>query len=62
MDAGKIPYQPFFEFIPSLQQPTEIEVEIEMETCSMNPLDLDCNEIIKRPKLDSDGYLILKQL
>jgi hypothetical protein len=46
-------------FIQSRQQPKEIEVE--METCSMNPLDLDCDEIIERPKLDSDGCLILKK-
>jgi hypothetical protein len=50
------------EFRESLQQPTEIEVEIEMETCSMNPLDLDCDEIIERPKLDSEGCLILKKI
>jgi hypothetical protein len=62
MDAGKVPYQTFVEFIPSLKQLTEIEVEIEMETCSMNPLDLDCDEIIERPKLDSDGCLILKKI
>ncbi len=48
--------------IQSLQQPTEIEVEIEMETCSMNPLDLDCDEIIERIKLDSDECLILKKI
>jgi hypothetical protein len=46
----------------SLQQSTEIEVEIEMETCSMNPLDLDCDEIIERIKLDSDDCLILKKI
>jgi hypothetical protein len=50
------------EFIQSLQQPTEIEVEIEMETCSMNPLDLDCDEIIEKTKLDSEGCLILKKI
>jgi hypothetical protein len=50
------------QFIESLQQPTEIEVEIEMETCSMNPLDLDCDEIIERIKLDSDDCLILKKI
>jgi hypothetical protein len=48
--------------IQSLQPPTEIEVEIEMETCSMNPLDLDCDEIIERIKLDSDDCLILKKI
>jgi hypothetical protein len=50
------------EFRESLQQPIEIEVEIEMETCSMNPLDLNCDEIIERPKLDSEGCLILKKI
>ena len=50
------------EFIQSLQQPTEIDVVIVMETCSMNPLDLDCDEIIERPKLDSEGCLILKRV
>jgi hypothetical protein len=50
------------EFRESLQQPTEIEVEIEMETCSMNPLDFDCDEIIEKTKLDSDGCLILKKI
>ena len=52
----------FFNPSKSLQQPTEIEVEIEMETCSMNPLDLDCDEIVERPKLDSIGCLILKKI
>jgi hypothetical protein len=51
----------FQQLIQSLQQPTEIEVEIVMETCSMNPFDLDCNEIIERPKLDKNGCLILKR-
>jgi hypothetical protein len=50
------------QFIESLQQPTEIEVEIEMETCSMNPLDLDCDEIIERIKLDLSECLILKKI
>jgi hypothetical protein len=49
------------EFRESIQQPTEVEVEVEMETCSMNPLDLDCDEIIERPKLDPEGCLILKK-
>jgi hypothetical protein len=51
-----------YEFIQSLQQPIEIEVEIEMETCSMNPLDLDCDEIIERIKLDLSECLILKKI
>jgi hypothetical protein len=49
-------------YVQSLQQPTEIDVVIEMETCSMNPLDLNCDEIIERPKLDSEGCLILKRV
>jgi hypothetical protein len=52
----------FQKLIQSIQQPTEIEVMIVMETCSMNPLDLDCDEIIERPKLDSEGCLILKKI
>jgi hypothetical protein len=52
MDAGKVPYQTFVEFIPSLQQPTEIEVEVEMDI--LNEYD--------QPKLDSDGCLILKKV
>jgi len=54
-------WRTFTHFINSLE-PTEIEVEIEMETCSMNPLDLDCDEIIEKPKLDSEGCLILKKI
>ena len=49
-------------FIQSLQQPTEIDVGIEMETCSMDLFDLDCDEIIERPKLDKNGCLILKRI
>ena len=49
----------------SLQQPTEIEVEIEMEC-----LDPNCDGINKKgvcipgdkPKIDSNGCLILKKL
>jgi hypothetical protein len=72
MDAGKVPYQTFVEFIPSLQQPTEIEVEIEMElhpTNHASGLELTGNKLMDvailenyQPKLDSNGYLILKQL
>ena len=47
--------------LKKVSQPKEIEVEIEMETCSMNPLDLDCDETIERTKLDLDGCLILKK-
>jgi hypothetical protein len=72
MDAGKIPYQPFFEFIPSLQQPTEIEVEIEL-ICP-HPSDTyrcgiqygcdgdGCNHPDQVPYLDSEGCLILKKI
>ncbi len=49
-------------FIQSLRQPTEIEVQIVMETCSMNTLDLDCDEIVERVKLDANGCLILRKL
>ena len=52
-------------FIQSLQQPTEIDVEIEMEC-----LDPNCDGIDKKgvcipgdkPKLDSEGCLILKKI
>ena len=48
------------QFIQSLQQPTEIEVEIEME------LEVDTSKLVgaiygHKPKLDSEGYLILKK-
>ena len=53
----------FSELLTSIQQPTEIEVEIEMECdgvqtglCSE---DCDCHVF---PKLDSKGYLILKKI
>jgi len=49
-------------YIQSLQQTTEIEVEIEMETASLNPHDLICEEIVERPKLDSEGCIILTKL
>ena len=53
------------EFIQSLQQPTEIDVEIVMEC-----LDPNCDGIDKKgvcipgdkPKLDSEGCLILKKI
>jgi|694.fasta_scaffold00105_76 hypothetical protein len=53
------------QIIQSLQQPTEIEVEIEMEC-----LDPNCDGIDKKgvcipgdkPKLDSEGCLILKKI
>lgn len=59
MDAGKIPYQPFFEFLSSLKQPAEIEVEVEMDAI---PADRAPNGWDGFPKLDADGYLILKTI
>jgi hypothetical protein len=59
MDAGKVPYQTFVEFIPSLKQPTEIEVEIEMNAI---PADRAPNGWDIFPKLDSEGCLILKKI
>jgi hypothetical protein len=55
----------FNEFIQSLQQPTEIEVEIDMQC-----LDPTCDGINRKgicipgdkPKLDSEGNLILKKI
>ena len=49
------------EFIQSIQQPTEIEVEIEME------LEIDTSKLVgaiygHKPKLDSEGCLILKRI
>ena len=44
-------------FIQSLQQLTEIDVEIVMETIYGI---FDYKELRKKPKLDSEGYLILK--
>jgi len=49
-------------YIQSIQQPTEIEVEIVVETASLNPHDLICEEIVERPKLDSEGCIILTKL
>ena len=46
-------------FIQSLQQPTEIEVEIVMETIIGF---FDYKELRKQPKLDSSGNLILKKI
>jgi hypothetical protein len=52
----------FQEYLRSIKQPTEIEVEIVVETASLNPHDLICEEIVERPKLDSEGCLILTKL
>jgi len=73
MDAGKIPYQPFFEFLSSLQKPTEIEVEIEMEKVVDEIKVVGAVKGVKGsgdkittyksvPKLDSEGCLILRKL
>jgi hypothetical protein len=40
----------------------EWDVEIVMETCSMNIDDLDCDEIVERPKLDANNCIILKRI
>jgi hypothetical protein len=51
------------EFIQSLKQPTEIDVEIEMECCGnySPPCNINC-EYGGKPKLDSEGQLILKKI
>ena len=46
----------------SLQQPTEIDVEIEMETKNKGFTPSRAVEEIQVPKLDSEGCLILKKL
>jgi hypothetical protein len=51
---------PVDEFIQSLQQPTEIEVEIEMEDIRL-PHGANESYIKSIPKLDSEGCLILKK-
>jgi hypothetical protein len=50
------------EFIQSLNQPTEIEVEIVMECCGnySPPCNINC-EYGGKPKLDAEGQLILKK-
>jgi hypothetical protein len=53
------------EFIQSLQQPTEIDVVIEMECPQCQEWGYvecrkDCNKKFLQPKLDSEGCLILK--
>jgi hypothetical protein len=67
----------FQQLIQSLQQPTEIEVEIEMEPTLIGQCDCHCHKkgvkimhfmaccnpkIIEQPKLDSEGCLILKKI
>jgi len=64
------------EFIQSLQQPTEIEVEIEMESTLVGQCNCPCHtnkgikhikaccnpKRIEQPKINSEGCLILKKL
>jgi hypothetical protein len=50
------------EFIQSLQQPTEIDVEIVMETISDGLDEMAQPQYAKEPKLDSEGCLILKKI
>jgi hypothetical protein len=72
MDAGKVPYQTFVEFIPSLQQLTEIEVEVEMEKVVDETKVVGAVKGVKGsgdkittyksvPKLNADGCIILKK-
>jgi hypothetical protein len=64
------PLDEFFnDFIQSLQQPKEIEVEIEMEIYDDPDFIEDLNKemrltpkILKKPKLDNEGCLILKRI
>jgi hypothetical protein len=53
-------YVEFDDYIQSLQQPNEIEVEIEMECCGnySPPCNINC-EYGCKPKLDSSGCIIL---
>ena len=62
MDEGKIPYKTFDNFIQSLQQPKEIEVDIEMETVSEGLDEMAQPQYTKVPKLDSEGCIILKRI
>jgi hypothetical protein len=66
----------FQQLIQSLNQPTEIEVEIEMESILVGQCNCPCHtnkgiihsmaccnpKIIEQPKLDSSGSLILKKI
>lgn len=57
-----IPEEDKLQFIQSLQQPTEIEVEIEMETVNDGLDEMAQPQYIKVPKLDSEGCIILKKI
>jgi hypothetical protein len=65
---GDITHYDIDNFIQSLQQPTEIEVEIEMicpqcqEWGYVSECRKDCNKKFLQPKLDSEGCLILKKI
>ena len=61
--SGKTPQELVDSYIKSLQQPTEIEVEIETETKVWEFIsngEFESFEII--PKLDANGCLILKKI
>jgi hypothetical protein len=68
MDTGKVPYQTFVEFIQSLQQLTQIEVEIETEPCFYDDslggfsTSYTVNKPKEQPKLDTNGNLILRKI
>jgi hypothetical protein len=51
-----------YEIMQSLQQPTEIEVEVVMETISDGLDEMAQPQYAKVPKLDSEGCLILKKI
>jgi hypothetical protein len=61
-------YEWFGDLIKSIQQPTEIEVEIKMEPCFYNDslggfsTSYTEDKPKEQPKLDSDGCLILKKI
>jgi len=72
MDAGKVPYQTFVEFIGSLQ-PKEIEVEVEMKKVVDEIKVIGAVKGVKGsgdkittyktvPKLDENGCLILRKI
>lgn len=48
--------------IQSLQQPKVFDIEVEVETCSLNINDLDCHEIVERPKITNNSIKITKVL
>jgi hypothetical protein len=56
-----MPEEDKLQFIQSLQQPTEIEVEIVTETINDGLDEMAQPQYAKVPKLDSEGQLILKK-